>query len=253
MTQTKAISVGVLAFGLVLGVVWGLTLTFGSATHATEQITSRIDALVTEIDRTAQQELAQGCVEMNVFGQKEFCGESKEKMDALHEEIMTAIRAEKVRSAREVAEVKANIRTVTGNSNLELRFDTKVSNPYTDAIDHSVEYYRDPKGTYYMVDPQTNKVVMFTYNDHFVTPEDKKLSQDELRATARTYLAKHVEDFDTVEKTYTLEEGSKGDMYVLRYNAPEAVAGEGMLPFVQAKISTGGELVGFGDIRSLYR
>jgi len=254
MTQTKVISGGVLALGLVLGAVWGLTLTLGSATQAqTSQAPMSVEALKAQIEQTAQEELANGCLEKNEFGRDVFCGSSKEKMDALHDQIQAAIRAETIRSADQVEAVKSNIREMVGSPSLDLRFDAAVSNPYTEKNDVKVEYYKDAAGTMYMVNPATNKVLAFTFNKVFQVSADKKLSVEELRSKADAYLTKHVDGFAQVKSEYTLEEGSKGDVHVFRYNAPKAVGGEDMIPFVQVKLSAAGELVGFSDIRSLFQ
>lgn len=253
MTKIKMGSLIVLFFGLILGGIWGFVLTNGRATRANQQPISHVDALRMEIDNTAKQEFDKGCVKQDSFGNPIFCGESKLKIDNLNNQILEANRAEKIRSTEEVAAVKNNIRTITGKHDIEINFDNRVNNPYTKIKKHDVEYYRDSKDTMYMVDPATNKVVAFTYNDHFITAPDKKLSKNKLREIARAYLTKHAEGFDLIEKTYILEEGLKGDMYVLRYNAPKSVEGEDMVPFVQVKLSVGGELIGFSDIRSLYR
>lgn len=254
MTQTKVISGGVLALGLVLGAVWGLSLTFGAATHAA--VTSApvsVDALRAQIEQTAQNEFANGCVEKDDRGRTVFCGSSKEKMDALNTQIMDAIRAETIRPADQVAIAENNIREAVGSPSLDLRFDAVVSNPYTENRDVKVEYYKDSKDTMYMVNPKTNEVLAFTFNKIFTVPADQKLSVEELRSKADAYLSKHVAGFDQVKGEYTSEEGAKGDVYVFRYNAPKQADGEGMLPFVQVKLSAAGELVGFSDIRSLFQ
>jgi hypothetical protein len=252
MAKTRIL--GILAFGFVVGGAWGLALTFGSVTQAVQtSVPMTVKVLQAEIEQTAKNELANGCMETDEHGRTLFCGSSKEKMEALHTQIMTAIRAGKIRSADQVAVVENNIKTMTENPSLDLRFDTAVSNPYTEKSDVKVEYYKDAQDTMYMVNPATNKVLAFTYNKLFQVPAGQKLSIEELRSRADDYLTKHVEDFDQVKKEYTFEESSKGDVYAFRYSAPEKVNGEGMLPFVQVKLSAAGELVGFSDIRSLFK
>ena len=153
MVQTKKLGIGVLALGLVLGAAWGFALTFGSATQAQTSAPVTVEALQAQIEQTAQNELANGCVEKDEIGRSIFCGSSKEKMDALNTQIMAAIRAEKIRSADQVAIAESNIRAMAENPSLDLRFDTAVSNPYTEKSDVKVEYYKDAQDTMYMVNP----------------------------------------------------------------------------------------------------
>lgn len=265
MKKTKksfgAVVIGIIAIGIFAGGVWGIYTTIGLVTQAKKQTTftpgnetnTAIENLKSEIDATAKYELAHGCVKENEFGRSEFCGKSKERMDALNNKLTKAVRKHEVRSAEEVAVVVKNIRNVAELPSLNVSFEARVSNPYTEKIKKDVEYYRDNKGTVYVVDPTTNKVVSFTRNDRFKTAVNKKLTLEKLRMIAEKYFTKHIKDFEQVKREYKYEEGSKGDMYMFRYNARQKVNAEEMLPFVQVKLSAGGELVGFSDIRSLYQ
>jgi len=203
--------------GLVVGISLGFYFTLGAKTQAATSSVSEIQGLSAE------------------------------------NELTDKIRAEEIRSPEEIKIVESNIRAITNNPDLELSFKSRVSNPYTNVIVHKVEYYEDEKGTQYIIDSETNKVVAFTYNDHFVVEDKNKLPNETLKAKAEALLSKNVENFAEVKDNFKLEEGSKGDMYVLRYDAKDKVTGEDMLPFVQVKLATDGRLIGFSDIRNLYR
>ncbi len=261
----KYISVSVMILGMIVGGIWGMMLTIGQQSTAAQpkefvagsETNERIEQLKSELEKTAQYEMVYGCTENDQLGQKVFCGASKTKIDKLGQEIQNEILKQTKRSDRDIAEVKSKIKKIREDNSLTFEFQGKFTNPYTEKNNKKVEYYKDNKGIEYSVDPTTNEVIEFT-DDSIREAKVKNIDMAGLRAKAEAYLQKNVADFDRVKKTFTFEGGGKGDsqgdsMIAFRWNAPEKVNGEEMVPFVMIKLSPSGKIIGFSDTRSLYK
>jgi hypothetical protein len=262
--KNYVIGAGVIAVavGLTVGLAGGFRIGKSNTASAAPQtvagpLTSeKVEALKIDLDKTAQYELAYGCTTADKFGRKEFCGESKQKVDALHAQLVAEVRKLEERDPAAVATVVANIQALAGDSNLAVEFDSTASNPYTanDAV--RIEQYRDAKGFMYLVNPSTNKVIQMgpgpgSKIEFAATP---KLTLEELRSKAESFLAGKVEDFDTVKAGFSYREMSKpGNMsYAFRWEAKSIPADEELKPFVQVVLSPAGEVMSFNDTRSLY-
>ncbi len=120
--------------GLVL--IAGLQIGKGNAVSAAVQTdapptSEKIETLKTDLDKMAQYELAHGCTTINQFGRKEFCGESKQKVDTLHAQLVTEVKKLEQRDPAVIAAITANIRNLTDDSGLAVEFDSSAANPYT--------------------------------------------------------------------------------------------------------------------------
>ena len=249
----------VAAAGFVL--IGGLQISKGNAVSAAVQTdapptSEKIESLKTSLDKTAQYELAHGCTTTDQFGRKEFCEESKQKVDSLHAQLVTEIRKLEQRSALAIAAVTANIRTLAGDPALEVSFDSTASDPYTAGGGVRIEQYRDAKGFVYLVNPADNKVIQMgpgpgSKIEFTVSP---KLSLDKLRAKAENFLAEKIDGFNQVKADFKYREMSKpGNMsYAFRWEAKSVPQGEELAPFVQVVLSPAGDVMSFNDTRSLY-
>ncbi len=248
------------------GALWGAVVSFGTATRAAKDevkapgalTNARIESLKGDLDKAMQYELLYGCTELNSHKQKVLCGASKDKIATLEKELTQEILKHQMRSSMDVEKVKNHIRKVSENVTDEIFFDGTAENPYTENSKKRVEYYKNAKGTTFLVDPTINKVVEFT--DESIgrpgneTQKGKALSVVNIKKRAEKYLADVVTDFNDVKKTYISEEANKGDsLFVFRWNAPQKIGDEGMLPFVMVKLAPDGTIVGFSDTRSLYQ
>ncbi len=266
MTSKKYISFAVIMLGLIAGGIWGVFMTIGRDSTAAQptafvagsETNEKIEKLRTELEKTAEYEVAYGCTENDQFGEIVLCGKSKEKVDKLHDELINEFRKHQIRSPKEVEVVKKNIRSLRSDETLELTFQGTFSNLYAEKSKKKTEDYRDNKGFEYMVDISTNKVIQYGPggNSRIEFSNTPRLSMKQLQDKAEKYLAKNIPDFDQVKKTFKSESGSKGDenstSFAFRWNAPAKVNGEDMLPFVQVVMSAGGDIMSFNDTRSLY-
>lgn len=264
----KNYGIVVFVVAILLGGMYGVMLTVGKSTTAAQpavfvpgqETNEKIEALKSQINKTAEYEKVYGCLEKDQNGNGPFwCGKSKTKMDALESELTAEIQKHQIRTPEIVAIVTANIREIAENPNLQVTFGGKFSNPYAEKTGKKVEHYGDSHNNVYSVDISTNRVVEFTdqtvnYNESV----ENTLTKIALKARAEAYLAQHVSDFAEVKKTYVYNDFAKGDtksdsVYFFRWDAPSKVNGEDMLPFVMVKLSPSGNLVGFSDTRSLYK
>lgn len=257
------IGAGIVAVvGLAIGIAGGFQA--GKASPASAAIQTvpgpltneKIESLKTDLDKVAQYELAYGCTTTNQFGRKEFCGESKQKVNALHDQLAAEVRKLQERDSASVAAVVSNIRILTGDSNLSVTFDSSAANPYTVGSSQRIEQYRDSKGFVYLVNPATNKVIQMGPgpDSKIQFAAEPRLSLDQLRSKAAAFLKEKAEGFDQVKASYSRREMSKpgNASYAFRWEAKSIPAGEEMAPFVQVVLSPSGEVMSFNDTRSLY-
>lgn len=253
--------------GLALGVVSGFTASKGEITNA--QVASvqvagpntneKIEQLKTELESVAQYEQAYGCTEVNKYGQKEFCANSKARIDALHRQLVDEVLKQELsqRSPEAIAAVKARIQQLAGAS-VELTYQGNSSNPYTTASQDRVEHWIDSKGFDYWIDLATNKVIQVSpAPDSKIAVErdgSKSLSMDILKRKAEDFLSKNVADFDQVKTDFKFRETSKpGNVsHAFRWESSTKPEGAEMAPFVQVVLSPIGEVMSFNDTRSLY-
>lgn len=265
----KHLGVVVVIIVLFSGAMTGLIISIGQNAGAKDtggtivpgaKTSARIEELKSEIDKTAQYEFAYGCTQTNEFGQKVFCGKSKDRLEALNKELEKEVRKQTIRSDSEVAIIKSKIRTFRGDSSLEAEYESNFSSPFNEKRAKRIESYRDQKGFEYWIDPETNSIVQFgpAGNSNISFDNSARLSKSDLKKRAEEYLDKHVADFSEVKKKYMEEVGSKGltngsgseNSFAFRWNAP--AGNEDMAPFVQVVLSSAGEVMSFTDTRSLY-
>lgn len=263
MAKKYLIGAGItsVVIGLVIGAVIGFGSTKGSVTSAETpsvpgaHTNERIEALRAELDSVAQYESAYGCMTFGKNKQPEFCGESKARVDALHDQLVAELHKLEQRSPEAVAEVTAKIRELAGKPSLNVTFEGTSANPYTNAVKR-IEQYRDEQGFEYWVNPTNNAVVQFgPGSDKPIRFAEKgDLSVAELQQKAEAYLAQHVADFGKVKADYDFRQMSKpGNVsYAFRWEAKSKPEGEDMKPFVQVVLSPIGEVMSFNDVRSLY-
>lgn len=263
---STGVGVVVVLAGIAIGAGAGLSFVRGKAVSAKiaslsvpgEYTNEEIERLKKELDETANYEASYGCMTFGVFGDPEFCGESKEKIDALHSELVDAVRELELskRSDQDIASVKIAITQATGAAG-ELVFEGTSANPYTNTVKR-IEQWSDARGFFYIVDPSTNGIVQFGPgpNSTMVFERDggKSLSEDALQKTADDFLASQVKDFETVKAEYQFTSMSKpgNATHAFRWESKSVPEGEAMAPFVQVVLSPIGEIMSFADTRSLY-
>lgn len=216
---------------------------------------AKIEAIRAELARVSEYEAAFGCLKFDRFGRPELCGDSKTRVDALHEQLVNEVLAFEQRDAHELAAVRDRIRDLTADPSREIAFSGTSANPYTNN-GKRIEQYRDAEGFDFWVDPTTNGVVQFGPGPNsaarFALEGDRTI--DQLRAVAETYFSQHVADFSALKQTFAYRENAKpgGVSYSFRYESRTKPAGEDVMPFVQIVLSPAGEVMSFADIRSLY-
>jgi hypothetical protein len=258
------IGAGILAVaaGLAIGLADGFQASKANPASAAEQtvpgpLTSeKIESLKANLDKVAQYEMAYGCTTADKFGRKEFCGESKQKVDALHDQLAAEVRKLQERDPAAVAAVVSNIREFTGDSNLSVEFNSSAANPYTTGNQVRIEQYRDSKGFIYLINPAANKVIQMGPgpDSKIQFADTPRLSTGELRSKAEAFLEQKIEGFDQIKANYSSREMSKpGNMsYAFRWEAKSVPQGEELAPFVQVVLSPAGDVMSFNDTTSLY-
>lgn len=222
---------------------------------ASLSVEARISDLRDRLERLTAEELAEGCTTIDRFGQRVFCGESKEKVDRLHDELAAAIQ-EMERQDTDVARATELIREVTEDPGREVVFRGTSANPYS-ASGKRITQYRDGRGFEYWIDPAADRVVQFGPGPDstigFATTGE--LSVDELRGRAEAYLLRVVEGFADLRVgfVYRMNTTETGSRYAFRWEAPVVPEGERLAPFVQVVLSPAGEVMSFTDSRSLYQ
>jgi hypothetical protein len=226
-------------------------LTLPSITPSAEP--NRIEALQSELVRVTEYEKTNGCVTTSRFGQPELCGESKRRVDALHEELVAALRALEQRDPQAIAEVTARIRQLTNDPQRTMTFQGSSTNPYTSS-GKRIEQYRDTQGFEYWVNPIGNIVVQFGPgpNAPIRFAESGTLTTADLRQRAEDFLTANVSEFTVLRSEFVLRELTASSRYSFRLESRTTPPGERLPPFVQVVLSPVGELMSFSDTRSLY-
>ncbi len=215
-----------------------------------------IEKLRKELDAVAEYELAYGCHERDAkTDQVVLCGASKERVNALHGQLVAEVLKAEARSPEKMETVKNHIRGMAGKTQLALEFLGTSANPYT-MTGKRMEQYQAEDGMQYWVDPTTDAVVQFGPAGA-VQPEFSFVparSVAELKAIAEGYLTVNVPDFSAVQKDFKFRKTEKGNGEVIafRWEAPTKPDSEEMSAFVQVVVSSGGDIMSFNDTRSLY-
>lgn len=269
MTKKQIVTSGILAliFGLALG-VGSFTISRGEPVVTQTQpnnfvvagphTNAAIESIKAELNSITQYETAYGCLTFGRFGQSEFCGVSKERVEALENKLTEEVHALELshRSSEALARVRDNIEALSERK-VEITFEGTSVNPYTNTVKR-IEHWRDDKGFLYLVDPANNGVVQFGPAPGSKIPFErdgsKSISEVELHAKAEAYLSKHVADFDSVKANFSFRTMSKpgGVSHAFRWEAESTPIGEDVAPFVQIVLSPVGEVMSFNDVRSLY-
>lgn len=215
-----------------------------------------MEALKAELERVTREELTRGCVERDSqMGQPVLCGSSKERVEAIHRRLVEETLKAEQREPEAVTRVIARIRAMRGDPSLEVSFQGTSANPYL-ATSRRMEIYQDNQGMRYFVDPATDEVFQFGPgpNSKLEFCLSPRLSVDELRQRAESFLDKNVLGFQEIRKNWGYSESAKGGTsYLFRWEASAASAGEGMRPFVQVVLSPCGEMMSFTSTYNLVR
>ncbi len=225
---------------------------FPAATPLANSVASpTIQALQAELDRVTHEELAHGCVETDLHGQKVLCGASKSKVDSLMQQLMDAMRQAGRPDPEALAQAMANIRDMMDDPALQLTFRAAVPNPDA-AGGRMMVTFVDDKGRYYQVDGPSSTVIQFGPLPSQGLPSNSPHSPaGNLREIAEAWLSKHIANFPQVQETFSYSEGSKGTTAAFRWDAPSASPAAGMPAFVQVVLTTDGAIVSFQDTRVL--
>lgn len=258
-----------LVLGLAIGIMSGFSLSRGEQTKAENEKSAmpivgvftneKIEALKAELEKISEYESAYGCTISGKASQLEFCGESKKKVDNVHQLLIEEVQKLELanRSEKDIAMVKASIQLFTGSLASEISFQGTSANPYTNTKQR-IEHWADAKGFDYWVNPVTNNIVQFGPGPDskiaFERNGEKSLSELELQKIAEAYLAKNIANFAQVKAGFSYSAMSKpGNVtHAFRWEAKSRTQGEDMSPFVQVALSPIGEVMSFTDTRSLY-
>jgi len=217
-----------------------------------------IEQLKVELDRVTQSELMYGCLTSKENGRYEFCGDSKDRVEMLQNQLGEEVHKQELadRTPDGLAQVKNNIQGLAERE-VSVTFIGTSLNPYTNKAKR-IEHWQDDRGFLYLVDRTNNHVVQFGPGpDRIIVFErdgSKSLTIEQLQQLAEKYLSKHVADFDLVKANFIFRQMSKAGnvSYAFRWEANTIPNGEDRRPFVQVVLSPIGEVMSFNDTRSLY-
>ena len=217
--------------------------------------TDRIEVLKAELVQVTEYEKTHGCVTTGRFGEPELCGDSKRRVDLLHDALAAAIRALEQRDPQAIAEVTARIRQLINSPTRTITFQGTSTNPYTSS-GKRIEQYRDAQGFEYWVNPSGNIIVQFGPgpNATIEFARSGTLTVAELRQRAEQFLAANVTGFAELRSEFLFRESTAvdGTSYSYRWQARTTPTGERLAPFTQVVLSPTGEVMSFSDTRSLY-
>lgn len=268
IAQRKLIGTGSMAVvaGLVLGAVLGVSVTFSGSVSAQEfglSVTTRnvvtnteVETLKAQLEEAVSREIANGCTQPARQGSNELmlCGESKARISALEERLTQAVYAHQKRSPEEVRKVEANIRALAGKGDVSLSFTGSAVNPYVQN-EKRIEFYLGSDGNSYWVNPAANEVVQFGAAGKGSEPKGTRLSEEELKSIAVSFLAKNVPNFAEVQGSYQyqLNDCRKDDSVCsFRWEQSASTDKNNMSPFVQVVVQTDGSIGSFTNTQSLY-
>lgn len=242
-------------FALTIIAASGLAVT-ALAAHAERGARSAPDAIRAMFDdlaAAAKREFAQGCVEDDELGGRRLCGDSKTKIDAMHDDAMKAADAATARPPQERDAAIAAVRAFRKNDRLEVSYLSTSPNPYKDG-EEKIEIYADDKGFEYWIDPARDAVVQagpgagLHPSPRKARPE-ARIAVPELRARALSLLEAQLPGFAKRKSSlHPLEDHKDKEIYFFRWDDFSQPAKETeMPPFVQVALYADGELASFTD------
>jgi hypothetical protein len=214
---------------------------------------AKVKALVERLGDVIRQETGGGCLQDDGRGGRIFCGDSKKKIAAAHDEAAAASDRLKARPAELRGGAEKNIRRFRGRDALALTYQATASNPYHDD-GSTIETYVDDENNEYWVDPATDLLVQMgpaasaDPAPHKTRPEDR-LPVAELRRAAMALLEANVPNFSGRRSSlHPLEDNKNREIYFFRWDDFSMPLNESELPpFIQAAFFADGRLASFTD------
>ena len=227
--------------------------------HAERRMVPAADAireLFASLDAATRRELADGCTEDDGQGGRRLCGNSKTKIDAMHDDAMKAADAAAARPPEARSAAILAIRTFRKNDRMAVTYRSTSPNPYKDG-EEKIEIYADDQGFEYWIDPLRDAVVQAgpgagLHPAPRKARPDARLPVAELRARAVALVEAQLPGFGKRRSSlHPLEDHKDKQIYFFRWDDFSQPAKESeMPPFVQAAFHADGTLASFTDTLS---
>ncbi len=144
--------------------------------------------------------------------------------------------------SQDYTEAMANIKSLTGQPDLQLSFQEVTVDPNANLRKAIV--FIDSQGTQYWVDFLTNDVLEFTLTSFPEVDRTQLKDQQELRVIAENFALQHSVIFARLRDELRYEEGNKGDIYFFRWENRN-VKWQTMPPLLQIGVNTNGKIVSY--------
>jgi len=205
------------------------------------------------LDQAIKEELDKGCVQKDEAGGRRPCGDSKARIDGLHDEAARADDDQKARPEALRGSAVANIKKFRGRDDLAVTYQATSANPYRDdgAV---IETYVDNDAYEYWIDPSNDRLVQMgpaaraDQAPHKVRPEDR-LPVSGLRDQAVRLIETADPGFAARRSSlHPLEDNKGKQVYFFRWDDFSAPVKESeMPPFIQVGLYADGRLASYTD------
>lgn len=221
-----------------------------------EPVSDTIRELFADLDAATRRELADGCTEDDGAGGRRLCGDSKTKIDAMHDDAAKAADDAVARPPEARAAAIGAIRAFRKNDRMAVTYRSTSPNPYKEG-EEKIEIYADDQGFEYWIDPARDAVVQAgpgasLHPSPRKARPDARLPVAELRARATSLIEAQLPGFGKRKSSlHPLEDHKDKEIYFFRWDDFSQPAKESeMPPFVQAAFYADGTLASFTDTLS---
>ncbi|MEY4744887.1 MAG: hypothetical protein RL272_832 [Candidatus Parcubacteria bacterium] len=215
-------------------------------------VSETIKEMFADLDAATAHESDAGCTEDDGRGGKRLCGDSKSRVDALHDDAMRMADGAAARPPQARERAMAAIRAFRADRALGLAYRSTSQNPYSGADDKKIEIYADNDGNEYWIDPADDVLVQAGPGAGLHTPPRKtrpeaRLAVAELRARALEIVQAQMPGFASRKSSFhPLEDNKDKQLYFFRWDDFSQPAKESeMPPFVQVGLDAEGRIVSF--------
>lgn len=216
-----------------------------------EPVSSTIKGKAADLKAAVDHASANGCVEDDGHGGTQACGESKRRLDAMHDDVVHAHDQAVARPHDQRSRAIEAIRAFRKDARLSPTYRSTSPNPYKDG-GHAIETYVDDHGNEYWIDPADDTLVQVgpgagMHSAARKTRAETRLAVPELRTIAVGVVTEQVPDFTSRRSTlHPLEDHKDRELYFFRWDDFSQPAKESELPpFVQVGIRADGTVVSF--------
>ncbi len=213
-------------------------------------VSATIRAMLDDLRSATQKEIASGCVEKDGRGGTRLCGDSKTRIDALHDDAARDADALIARPPERRQQALRAIRAFRNDDSLALTYHATSGNPYMDGA--NIEIYADDRGNEYWIDPAADALVQMGPDagadptPHQTGPE-ARLPVARLREIAIGIAASQIPDFAARRSSFhPLEDNKNRAVYFFRWDDFSRPAKESdMPPFIQIALFADGTIASF--------